>query len=261
MSRVKVKLNRIDHILISHLHGDHYFGLIGLISTMHLFGRKNDLNIYCPSALKEILDVQFKHSETVLNFNIIYHFLDRRESDIIFENKDLYVKAFPLDHQIFCTGFLFREKVRNRKINADKLPLDFSIANIAKLKKGEDIVDEAGNILYRNEDLTFHPRPPRSYAFCSDTRYNEDLIPYITGCDLLYHESTFMNDMKDRAESTYHSTAEQAALMAIQAKAKKLLLGHFSVRYRELEPLLMEAKQVFPESYLAIEGEYIDIEN
>jgi len=260
LGKYKVKINRIDHIFLSHLHGDHYFGLIGLMSTMHLFGRTKPLYIYGPTPIKEIIDLQLKHSQTELNFDVHYFFTDQTESEIIFENRDLIVKKFPLNHRIFCTGFRFEEKPKNPKINKEKIPQDFSLSNIHKLKKGEDIYDEAGNLLFRNEELTLPPKRSRSYAYCSDTKYDESILAYISKVDLLYHEATFANDMKERAESTFHSTAEQAARMALKAKAEKLLLGHYSVRYRELDIILEEARHIFSESFLAMEGNIFEIE-
>lgn len=260
LSKMKIKINKIDHIFLSHLHGDHYFGLIGLISTMHLFGRTKPLFLYGPSPIKEIIDLQLKHSETILNFELIYLFTDQTTEEVIFENRDLTVRKFPLNHSIFCTGFRFDEKPKKPKINKEKLPQDISLADLGRLKKGEDLFDAKGQLLYKNEELTFLPKRSRSYAFCSDTKYDENLLKYISGVDLLYHEATFANDMIDRAGNTFHSTAEQAALIAQKAKAGKLLLGHFSVRYRELDVLLEEAKKVFSESHLAIEGNVIEIE-
>jgi len=260
LSKSRVKINKVDHILISHMHGDHYFGLIGLISTMHLFGRSKDLFIYAPSPIEEIISLQLKHSETVLNFKIVYIFTDQTENDILFENKDVIVQKFPLNHRIFCTGFRFQEKPKKHKINKLKIPTNLSISEIAKLKNGEDIFDETGKLLYKNEELTLPPKKSRSYAYCSDTKYDENILKYISDVDLLYHEATFANDMADRAANTYHSTAEQAALMAKKANAKRLILGHYSVRYRELDPILEEAKRVFKESYLAVEGNAIEIE-
>ena len=259
LGKARVKINSIDHIFISHLHGDHYFGLIGLLSTMHLFGRKKDIFLYCPSGLREIIDLQLSHSETVLNYKINYFFTDLMKDALLFEDKEVIVEKFLLNHRIFCSGFLFREKPKPHKIQKDKIPEGLSIADIALLKKGEDIVDEKGEIKYKNNQLTFPPKHSRSYAYCSDTKYDEDLIPTIYGVDLLYHEATFTKEMQERAETTFHSTAEQAGLIAKNAHVKKLLIGHFSVRYRELDPVLNEAKSAFSESYLAIEGEFIDV--
>jgi ribonuclease Z len=261
LGKARVKINKISHIFISHMHGDHYFGLIGLISTMHLFGRKHDLNIYCPTPLEEIITLQLNHSETILNFKINYFFIDQMEEDIIFENKHLTIQKFLLNHSIFCSGFLFKEKPKPVRINKNKLPENFSIANIGKLKKGEDIYDKDGKLLYKNSDLTLPPKKSRSYAYCSDTKYEENIVPIIEGADLLYHEATFTKEMEQRADKTFHSTAEQAGKIAKKAKTKKLLIGHYSVRYRELEPVLKEARSVFPETFLAIEGNFIDVDD
>jgi ribonuclease Z len=227
---------------------------------MHLFGRTKPLYIYGPTPIKEIIDLQLRYSETVLNFEVRYFFTDQSDSDVLFENKDLTVEKFQLNHRIFCTGFRFEEKPKKPKINKEKIPPDFSLANIHKLKKGQDIYDDTGNLLYRNEELTLPPKRSRSYAYCSDTKYDESILEYISHVDLLYHEATFANDMKERAENTFHSTAEQAGMMAKKAQVNKLLLGHYSVRYRELDILLEEARRVFAESYLAIEGHVIEIE-
>ncbi len=259
LGKARVKINSIDNIFISHLHGDHYFGLIGLLSTMHLFGRKKDLYLYCPSGLREIIDLQLKYSETILNYKIHYLFTDLEKDNRLFENNDLIIEKFLLNHRIFCSGFLFREKPKPRKIQKDKIPEDLKQADMSKLKKGKDILDADGQVRYKNDFLTLAPKHSRSYAYCSDTKYDIGLIPTISGVDLLYHEATFTKEMEERAEKTYHSTAEQAGLMAKNASVKKLLIGHFSVRYRELDPVLREAKSAFPESYLAIEGEFIDV--
>ncbi len=260
LSKSRVRINKVDHVFVSHLHGDHYFGLIGLISTMHLFGRNKELHIYAPSPIEEIIGLQLKHSETLLNFKIIYTFTDKLNDDLLFENNDVTVKKFMLNHGIFCTGFRFQEKPKKHRINKQKIPDKLSISDIAKLKMGEDILNEEGILLYANKDLTLPPKKSRSYAYCSDTKYDESILKYISDVDLLYHEATFANDMADRAASTYHSTAEQAAQMAIKANAKKLLLGHYSVRYRELDPIIEEARRVFKDSHLAVEGNIIDIE-
>jgi ribonuclease Z len=259
LKRVNVRINKIDHIFISHLHGDHYFGLIGLLSTMHLFGRKKSIDLICPSPLKEIIELQLLHSDTRLNFDINYIFTDKTDDRIIFETRDITIEKFLLDHGIFCTGFLFREKQKQRKIRKDKLPESFPISDIVRLKKGEDILDEDGKIKFKNKDYTLPPPVPKSYAYCSDTKYDESLIDIVRDVDLLYHEATFMNDMKQRAGETFHSTAEQAATIAKKANVGRLLLGHFSVRYRDLEPMLKEAVAVFKNTELAIEGEFFEI--
>lgn len=258
--RYKVRFHRINHIFISHLHGDHYFGLIGLLSTMHLQGRKNAIHIYGPKGLSEILLVQFKYTHTVLNYQIIFHALKPDSKEIIYEDQHIEVETIPLDHRIDCTGFLFREKIKPYKLNKETLPKDLSLKQIATLKKGEDIINGDGQIKYHNTALTLGPKKSRTYAYCSDTRYTEDILPQIKNVDVLYHEATFLKEKSDRAADTFHSTAEQAATIAFKANAGKLMLGHFSTRYKDLDPVLDEAKTVFDNTIIAEEGMEIAIE-
>ncbi len=255
LKKYKVKFSKIDHILISHLHGDHYYGLIGLLSTMHLYGRDNDLNVYGPPGLKEIIALQLKYSETPLNFNVNFSEWTPGSKAIIFENNQMVLSTFPMDHRIDCSGFIFREKLLNRKIRKEKLPDDILPSQIVLLKNGEDVKSSDGGILYINSDYTSAPRKPLSYAYCSDTKYLEDTIETIRDVDMLYHEATFLEDMADRAELTYHSTAKQAATIAKKAKVGKLILGHFSTRYKNLDPVVAEARSIFEKSYLGVEGE------
>ena len=257
LAKYHVKINRINNIFISHLHGDHFFGLMGLISTMHLYGRKKNLTIYGPPGLAEIITLQLKYSESNLNFRVILNELQDKNPEKIFENEFMTVDTIPLVHRVFCNGFLFREKPKPRKINKEKLPANFTLNNIIRLKKGFDIENEAGEVIYKNKDYTLPPKHSYSYAYCSDTLYHEDLIDQVNGVDLLYHESTFMDDMKERAVQTYHSTARQAASIGLKAKVGQLILGHYSVRYKDLTPLLEEARQVFPNSQLGVEGQDI----
>lgn len=259
LSKYKVKFVRIGHIFISHLHGDHYLGLVGLLSTMHLNKREEDLYLYGPAGLVDILSLQFKYSDTRLNYKI--HFRELKPvAEVIFENDYLTIETIPLNHRIQCTGFLFKEKPKKRRLNKEVLPPNLLLQHIAQLKKGKDIFDEEGNVLYRNEELTLPPRKSRSYAYCSDTKYNEWIVPQIQGVDLLYHESTFLDDQAGRAAETYHSTAKQAALIAQKANVNQLILGHYSSRYKDLLPFVEEAKSVFPNSVLSIEGEEISLE-
>jgi ribonuclease Z len=259
LNKYKVKFNKIDHIFISHLHGDHYLGLVGLISTMHLHGRKKDLYLYGPPGLDEIITIQFKYSETFLNYKIIFKELETEKIAIIFETDHLTVETIPLKHRIKCCGFLFKEKPKRKRINKENLPPEILLLEIVELKNGNDIYDENGNIKFKNEDFTLPPRKSRSYAYCADTIYTESFIDQIKNIDLLYHESTFLHELKGRAIETYHSTAIDAATIALKANVKQLLLGHFSSRYKEIEPLLVEARTVFPNTYLAIEGETFNI--
>ncbi|WP_420577618.1 ribonuclease Z [Ekhidna sp.] len=255
MKRNKVKLSRIDHIFISHLHGDHYFGLIGLLSTMHLFGRKKELLLIGPPGLSEILQLQLRYSETSLNFKINFKEFTPGESEMIYDHPKYTVTTLPMDHRVPCSGYLFKEKPKKRRINRKMLD-DVKLSNldIVRLKDGEDILDSDGSVKYENKVMTLDPNPSYSYAFFSDTRLRPELMEIIRGVDLLYHEATFANDMKDRAIQTYHTTAEQAAQYAKEAEVGKLVLGHFSARYKELDPIISEAKAVFERSELAIEG-------
>ena len=255
MKRYKVKPSRIDHILISHLHGDHYFGLIGLLSTMHLFGRKKELLLVGPPGLKEIIQLQLRYSETWLNFKINFVEFVPGKSELIFDHPKFTIQSVPMDHRVPCSGFIFQEKPKKRRINRKMLP-EVKLANldIMRLKEGEDILDMNGKVIYENKLLTLDPSPSFGYAFFSDTRLQPHLIDKIKGIDLLYHEATFANDMKDRANQTYHTTAEQAAQFAKDAQIGKLILGHFSARYKELDPIIEEAQAIFPHAELAIEG-------
>jgi ribonuclease Z len=255
MLRFGIKYHKIDYIFISHLHGDHYFGLIGLISSMHLNGRKKPLYLYAPLEIKEILELQFKHSATVIKFPIEYYPIQNNTSEVILETNDVTVETIILNHRIPTTGFLFKEKQRLRKINKEVVEnLAISEQYYAFIKKGMDFKDEAGNI-HKAVDLTTEADTPKSYAYCSDTVADGSYIKQLDGVDLLYHESTFMHDMVDRAKETFHTTSLEAATIAKDCVVKKLMIGHFSARYRDLSPLLMEAKEIFPETYLAIEGE------
>ncbi len=257
--RYKVKQQRIANIFISHLHGDHYFGLFGLLSTMHLQNRSHDLNLFGPPGLAEILSIQFKYSHTYLSFRINFHELDTTVYKKIFEDNAITVHTLPMQHRIACWGFLFREKPKLRHLIKDKLPAFLTPPQLIRLKFGEDILDETGNILVANAEVTSEPSRSRSYAFCSDTRYQENLIPYVKNVDLLYHEATFLEELCDRAVHTCHSTARQAATLALKAEVKRLLIGHFSVRYKDLNPLLLEAKAVFDNVQLATEGKTVGI--
>ncbi|MFT6055184.1 MAG: ribonuclease Z [Roseivirga sp.] len=255
LKRYQVKIQKINNIFITHLHGDHYLGVMGLLSTLHLTGRKKSLNLYAPPGLAEIISVQLKYSETVFNYEINFIPIDPTKNIIVHEDDFVSVSTIPLNHRIPCAGFLFTEKPKKRRIIKEKLPEEFSVRNIIKLKNGEDILDKDGNILFNNLDLTSPAKRTYQYAFCSDTKYDESIIPLIKGVDLLYHESTFTEEHKDRAALTYHSTAKQAATIALKAEVGKLILGHFSIRYMDLEPLRTEARMIFENSDLAIEGE------
>jgi len=259
LQRYGFKVNRIKYIFISHLHGDHYLGLVGLISSMHLNGRKEDLYIYGPKGLMDIINIQLQYSETLLRYNLIFRATDSLQEELILSDSNFEVSSFPLSHRISCTGFLFKEKQRLPRINKERIAsLNIPNAYFALLKRGIDYLDPAGNT-YKASDLTLPPLVARSYAFCSDTVYTQHYWPSIQGVDLLYHEATFLHEMLDRAIDTFHTTALQAAEIAKAVGAKKLLIGHFSARYKDLQPLLTESRTVFAHTALAIEGHTFEI--
>ncbi|MFH1319661.1 MAG: ribonuclease Z [Bacteroidota bacterium] len=260
LRRQRAKFQRINHIMISHLHGDHYFGLVGLITSMHLLGRTNDLHIYSPPGLKEIIDIQLKYSDSRLRYPLKYHLLQNESSEIIFEDAVLSVETIILDHRLPCFGFLFKEKPKLRNIKKGVIDrYNIPIPERPRIKKGEDLKTIDGRII-KNSELTTAPHELRSYAYCSDTAYNESIILLISGVNLLYHEATFMDDKVERAKETHHSTAVQAATIAKKAGVKQLIIGHFSARYKNLEPLLQEAKSVFKSTILAEEGKKFTID-
>ena len=258
LRRFQLNFQRINHIFISHLHGDHYFGLIGLISSMHLLGRNKELHIYAHKELKEIFDFQLKASNTELNYPLFFHSLPEDNETVILEDNNIKVSNLILDHSIKCCGFLFEEKKSKRKIikhEVEKYNVPFDKMN--SLKDGADWINPNGDII-SNSVLTSSNSSPNRYAFCSDTRYNESLIEKINEVDLLYHETTFMKDLEDRAEKTGHSTTLQAATIAHKAKVKRLLIGHYSQRYKNLDDLLDETKEIFSNTYLSSAGLVVD---
>lgn len=254
MLRYGVKFNKIDSIFISHLHGDHFFGLVGLISSMNLNGRIKSLNLFCPPALKDILDLQFFNSGSILRFVINYHFTNHLQSETIYDGSDYSVDTIILSHRIPCTGFLFKQKKKLRKIIKEKVDeLNISKDHIPLIKKGFDFTDKSGNV-HSAESLTTDADEPRSYAFCSDTLCTIDYLENIKNVDFLYHESTFLHEMCLRAHETFHSTALEAGKLAKLANVGQLVIGHFSARYKDINPLLIEAQTVFSNTHLAIEG-------
>ncbi|HRI79328.1 MAG TPA: ribonuclease Z [Cyclobacteriaceae bacterium] len=259
LARFNISIHKINRIFISHLHGDHYLGLTGLLFSMHLQRRESDLHIYSFKGLDEILLAQLKHSRSVLHFKIIFHVLTEGKAEVILDDETFSVETIPLDHKIKTSGFLFREKSKSFNIDKSKLSAAITVQHIALLKKGLDILDEAGKVLYRNSDFTLPPKPPLSYAYCSDTQPSEIVAQQIHGVDLLYHEATFMEDEVGKARETKHSTASEAAQTAKSGKVKKLVIGHFSARYKDLNLLLKEAINIFPETYLAIEGQSFEL--
>lgn len=259
LQRFQIPIHKIDCIFISHLHGDHYLGLMGLLFSMHLQRRVNDLHLYSQSGLDEIILVQLKHSKSVLNYQIHFHAFDPTEPVLIYEDKALTVETIPLLHKLPCAGFLIREKTKAVNLNKNKLIPGMLIQHIVQLKLGADVFDAKGDLLYRNSDFTLPPPPSYSYAFCSDTAFNKNMIEQIRSVTLLYHEATFMEEEKDKAHETKHSTAKEAATTAKLGAAQKLIVGHFSARYRDLEPLLNEAREIFSNTFLAEEGNTFEI--
>ena len=254
LRRNKIKFARIKHIFISHLHGDHYFGLVGLISTFRLLTREAELHIYCPKGLKEVITLQMKLGDSWTNYPLIFHELDSKASELIFEDENVEVYTIPLDHRIYTNGFLFKEKEGNRKLDMNAvLNNNIDVSYYRKLQQGFDVMNEDG-ILIKNETVTKKGIKPKSYAFCSDTVYNESIVSIINGTDILYHESTFLEKNKKLAGPTKHSTAKQAAEIAKKANVGTLILGHYSTRYNDLEVFRTEAKTIFDHVELAVDG-------
>lgn len=251
LRKAKAKFSKVNHIFISHLHGDHCFGLPGLISSFQLLGRETPLRIYGPKGIKEFLETILRITETRKGFDLVYHELSSKESELIMEDSKVEVYTIPLDHRIYCNGYLFREKPKDRHLNIkeiEKYP-EIERCDYHNLKRGKDFVLKDGYVL-KNEWLTKPAEPSVSYAFCSDTRYREDIVPIIKGVDLLYHEATFLDDLKEMAQYTGHSTAREAAIIAKKAEVKKLILGHFSNRYSDYSVFEKEAREVFSNTFV-----------
>ncbi|MDV4114412.1 ribonuclease Z [Elizabethkingia anophelis] len=260
LRKAKAKFSKINHIFISHLHGDHCFGLPGLIASFRLLGRDQELHVYGPKGIKKMLETIFEITETHRGFQIVYHELEGDQSQKVYEDHKLEVWTIPLDHRIYCNGYLFREKPKDRRLNMaeiSKYP-EIEICDYHNLKRGKDFVLSDGYVL-KNEVLTTDPEPPVSYAFCSDTRFKEDIIPIIENVDVLYHESTFLHDLKEMADYTGHTTAKEAAIIAQRAGVKKLILGHFSNRYADLTVFTDEAREYFPNTFLPIALEPVKV--
>ena len=255
----KIKFSKINQVFISHLHGDHFFGLIGLISTFSLLGRTTDLHIYGPKGIKEIILLQLRLSNSWTNYDLYFHELESEVSEIIFEDEKVLVTTIPLKHRVYTNGFLFQEKIGERKLNMDAvLNHDIESCYYQKIKNGKDITLEDGRII-SNSILTFDPIQPKSYAFCSDTVYHEAIVPIIENVDILYHESTFLESEDALALKTLHSTAKQAAQIALKANAKQLILGHYSTRYESISLFQEEAETIFSEVALAEDGKTFEL--
>lgn len=260
LRKAKARFSKINHVFISHLHGDHCFGLPGLIASFRLLGRETPLHIYGPKGIKEMLETVFRLTETHKGFEVIYHELDKNYSEKIFEDNRVEVYTIPLNHRIYCNGYLFREKPKERHLNMQEISKypEIQTCDYHNLKLGKDFVLSDGYIL-KNEILTKEPSKSVSYAFCSDTRYFESIVPVIENVDVLYHEATFLHDLKEMADYTGHTTALEAARIARKANVGKLILGHFSNRYGDLSVFTSEARQVFPNTFLPKQLEPVKI--
>lgn len=254
LTRFNIPIQKINYILISHLHGDHYLGLMGLLFSMHLQKRKAELHLFGPPGLNEIILLQLKYSKSVLNYPLHFHAFDPTDRTVIMEDAAITVETIPLRHKLPCAGFLLKEKTKPRRIDKSRLSNEILLQHIVQLKAGNDVMNDDGELLFKNEDYTLPPHRSLSYAYCSDTAYNETMIEQIRGVNLLYHEATFMEIDVDKAVETKHSTSRQAAIIARACNADQLVLGHFSARYRDLDLLLAEASVIFPPTTLAVEG-------
>ena len=259
LRRNKIKFSRIRHIFISHLHGDHYYGLVGLISTFRLLTRETELHVYAPKGLKEVISLQMKLANSWTNYPLIFHELTSKSSELIFEDDQVEVYTIPLNHRIYTNGFLFKEKPNERNIDA-KAAKEHKInyAYFRKLKQGADVTNEEGKLI-KNELVTKDPKPSKSYAFCSDTAYDEHIASIVSSVDALYHESTFLEKHQKLCEPTKHSSAKEAATIAMLANVKLLILGHFSTRYDDLNPFKSEAQTIFENTELAADGKVFEI--
>lgn len=258
LRRNKIKFSKINHIFISHLHGDHMYGLIGLVSTFMLLNRTTDLHIYGPKGIKEIITLQLRLSNSWTNYGLFFHELESTNSETVYEDDKIVVQTIPLKHRIYTNGYLFREKTGEKKLNAEAMKTyQIPVYYFQNIKNGKDVTLEDGTFI-ENEKLTFEPVTPKSYAFCSDTIYDESIVPYIKNVDVLYHESTFLESEIALAEKTMHATAKQAAAIALQANVGQLVLGHYSTRYESIDLFREEAKTVFPNILLADDGKSFD---
>ncbi|CAM4309769.1 ribonuclease Z [Gillisia hiemivivida] len=254
LRRNKIKFSRIKHIFISHLHGDHCFGLVGLISTFRLLNRETELHVYGPKGIKEIITLQLKLSKSWTNYPLFFHELNSKEPELLFEDEKVTVETIPLNHRIYTNGFLFKEKPGPRKLLINEImKYNIDVSLYQSVKMGKDVESNDGEII-PNHLVTGPPEKPMSYAFCSDTAYYPEIIAQILNTTVLYHESTFLEANKELAAPTKHSTAIQAAQIAKDAKVEKLILGHFSTRYPSIQLFKEEALTTFPNVELADDG-------
>ncbi len=256
LRKAKVSFVHIKHIFISHLHGDHFYGLPGLISSFRLLGREAPLHIYGPKGIKEALILLLKLANSWTNFPLHFHELESSNSECIFDDDSVTVHTIPLKHRVFTNGFLFAEKEGFRRINADAAhAAGIDKSQFRLLQLGQDVLVDG--VLVKNDSVTHNPHPPKKYAYCSDTAFLPSIVPIIEGADWLYHESTFLQQHADLAQQTQHSTAQEAATIARDANVGRLILGHYSARYKNLDLFTQEAKAIFPNVILAADGAVI----
>lgn len=259
MRKYQARMSKLHSLFISHLHGDHIFGLPGLLSTLSLLGRTADLNIYAHKEIDFLLNPLLSYLGNHISFKINLFPLNPNAEEVLFENRTMKVTSFPLKHRIDANGFLFEQKESPRHINREMIDFyHIPVKQIQEIKNGADYLTPDGALIL-NEHLTNPGNPARRYAYCSDTAYAPEIIPYIKNVDLLYHEATFAESERMRAEETFHSTARQAAKIAAAAGVKKLMIGHYSSRYSEIGTLLKEAVAVFPHTELAVEGKIVSL--
>lgn len=259
LRKYKLSFQRIDRIFISHLHADHFLGLPGLLSTMDLLGRTKEIHIHAFKELQIFMDGYLKTTFAEFGFPIHYHVIPKKQPILLFENTHISIKTFPVKHSIPCNGFLFQEKRKPFNIRKEAIEkYQLNIEQIHHIKSGENLTLSNGTVI-PNDELTISPIEPRSYAFVTDTAYSENILPFIEGVDLLYHEATFSDELADRAKSTQHSTAKQAAEIALKAQVSKLMIGHYSVRYENTDVLLKESQEVFKNTICSYEGLEIEV--
>jgi ribonuclease Z len=261
LRKTRIRFAKINHIFISHLHGDHVFGLYGLLSTFSLMGRENPIHLYAPDNYRSILISHLNDFDIHLSFEIDFIPLSGKDPMKILDDKYITVTSFPLQHRIPSYGFLFREKISERNIIKECIDrYNIPLVRIPAIKKGEDFITADGAVI-KNEEITLPPSEPLSYAYCSDTKYFKRLASFVKGVNLLYHEATFDRSKEDLAATTGHSTTLDAAKTALNAKVQTLIIGHFSARYKEVSPLVEEARSIFPETYPAIDGKSYEVGN
>jgi len=259
LRRFGFKMGRINHIFISHLHGDHIYGLPGLISSLALYGKKGELHIYAHSDLPQMMAGMMKFMNDVTDLQVKYHPLNFRRSAIVFEDKRIRITSFPLKHRISCCGFLFQELPADLHLDKQALErYEIPVSQRNNIKNGADLLLPDGSVV-PNRELTLPAKPPRTYAFCTDTIVRKEIVPLLEGTDLLYHEATFAANLSDLAGKTFHTTTVQAAGLASQARVKKLVIGHFSSRYKDVAPLVDEARVIFPETFAANDGDCFEL--